>query len=121
MVIHQIKNSIAQKGRDRYFTIDGQQCVQWIERDDSGELPSLEEFGANTAKMSKQAQAAEILKVVLSENPMKVSEVQALFSKENFSGKTLLLAKKALGIRSVKKEDAWYWQLPNSTTTQEGE
>ncbi len=121
MVVHQIKNSIAQKGRDRYFTIDGQQCIQWIERDDSGELHSLEEFGANTAKMNKQTQAAEILKVFLSETPMKVSEVQTLFSRENISRKTLLLAKKNLGIRSVRKDDAWYWQLPNSATTQEGE
>ncbi len=121
MVLHQIKNSIAQKGRDRYFTIDGQRCIQWVERDDSGELPSQEELSAHMTKMSKQAQAAEILKVVLAEEPMKASEVQALFLRENISGKTLLIAKKALGIRSVKKDGVWYWQLPNCGIIQEGD
>lgn len=121
MVLHQIKNSIAQKGRDRYFTIDGQRCIQWVERDDSGELPSPEELSAHMTKTSKQAQAAEILKVVLAEEPMKASEVQALFLRENISGKTLLIAKKNLGIRSVKKDGVWYWQLPNSGIRQEGD
>ena len=121
MVLHQIKNSIAQKGRDRYFTIDGQRCIQWVERDDSGELPSQEELNAHMTKTSKQAQAAEILKVVLAEEPMKASEVQALFLRENISGKTLLIAKKNLGIRSVKKDGVWYWQLPNSGIRQEGD
>ena len=71
--------------------------------------------------MSKQAQAAEVLKVMLADEPMKASEVQALFKRENISEKTLLITKKNLGIRSVKRDGVWYWQLPSSGMKQEGE
>lgn len=119
-VMHQIKNSLAPKGRDLYFTIDSDRCIHWVERDDSGELPSPEDM-EGAVKMSKQAQAAEVLKVMLADEPMKASEVQALFKRENISEKTLLITKKNLGIRSVKRDGVWYWQLPGSGMKQEGE
>ena len=120
MTIHHVKSSLAPKGRDLFFTIDHDRCIQWIERDQSDEMPTSEELGVSIMKMSKQAQAAEVLKVLLKDEPMKSSEVQALFKRENISEKTLLLTKKNLGIRSVKRDGVWYWLLPSSDK-QEGD
>lgn len=103
-----------------FFTIGHDRCIQWIERDQSDEMPTSEELGVSIVKMSKQAQAAEVLKVLLKDEPMKSSEVQALFKRENISEKTLLLTKKNLGIRSVKRDGVWYWLLPSSDK-QEGD
>ena len=118
--VRHVKSSLAPKGRDLFFTIDHDRCIQWIERDQSGEMPTSEELGVSIVKMSKQAQAAEVLKVLLKDEPMKSSEVQALFKRENISEKTLLLTKKNLGIRSVKRDGVWYWLLPSSDK-QEGD
>ena len=65
-------------------------------------------------RMSKQAQAAELLRIMLADGPLKASEVQALFKRENISEKTIMLTKKALGIQSSRKDGVWYWQLPNT-------
>lgn len=119
--IRQVKNSLAPKGRDLFFAIDADRCIQWVECDESGELPSPDEMNISIVKMSKQAQAAEVLKVMLKDEPMKSSEVQALFKRENISEKTLFITKKNLGIRSVKRDGVWYWQLPNSGKQQEGD
>ena len=62
-----------------------------------------------------------LLKVMLKDEPLKSSEVQALFKRENISEKTLFITKKNLGIRSVKRDGIWYWQLPNSGKQQEGD
>ena len=118
--VRHVKCSLAPKGRDLFFTIDHDRCIQWIERDQSDEMPTSEELGVSIVKMSKQAQAAEVLKVLLKDEPMKSSEVQALFKRENISEKTLLLTKKNLGIRSVKRDGVWYWLLPSSDK-QEGD
>ena len=118
--VRHVKSSLAPKGRDLFFTIDHDRCIQWIERDQSDEMPTSEELGVSIVKMSKQAQAAEVLKVLLKDEPMKSSEVQALFKRENISEKTLLLTKKNLGIRSVKRDGVWYWLLPSSDK-QEGD
>ena len=119
--IRQVKNSLAPKGRDLFFAIDADRCIQWVECDESGELPSPDEMNISIVKMSKQAQAAEVLKVMLKDEPMKSSEVQALFKRENISEKTLFITKKNLGIRSVKRDGVWYWQLPNSGKQQESD
>lgn len=109
MELRHIKSSLAPKGRDLYFTIDAQRCVQWLEHDEDGaggvwDVPPV--------KRSKQTQAAETLRVMLESEPVKASDVQAMFSRVDISERTLMSVKKELGIRSIKKDGVWYWQLP---------
>lgn len=112
MALQHIKSSLASKGRDLFFTIDPQRCIQWLEREGA---PSSNKIDEHPQKKSKQAQAAETLRVMLESEPMKASEVQSLFSRANISERTLMAVKKDMGIRSIKKEGVWYWQLPNNT------
>ncbi len=112
MEFRQIKSSLAPRGRNLFFTIDSQRCVKWLDCDDENAV--LDELDIPAVKKSKQAQAAETLRVMLESEPMKASEVQALFSRIEISERTLMSVKKELGIRSVKKDGVWYWQLPST-------
>ena len=111
LLLRHIKSSLSSKGRDLYFTINEQHSIQWLDRE-IGENTELDEDPISP-RMSKQAQAAELLRIMLADGPMKASEVQTFFKRENISEKTILLTKKALGIQSSRKDGAWYWQLPN--------
>lgn len=113
LLLRHIKSSLSTRGRDLFFIINEQHCVQWLERENS--VTDYDEESSTPAqRMSKQSQAAELLRIMLAEGPLKASEVQALFKRENISEKTTLLTKKALGIQSMRKDGAWYWQLPDS-------
>lgn len=57
-ILHHIKSSLSPKGRDLFFTIDSQRWVQWL--DDGAGAPEAPVIPP--AKMSKQDQAAEMLK-----------------------------------------------------------
>jgi hypothetical protein len=66
-MLHHIKSSLSPKGRDLFFSIDSQRCVHWHEgsspsSQDESELPLQEK--------SKQAQAAEMLLVMLKSDPI---------------------------------------------------
>ncbi len=115
MVMHHVKSSLAPKGRNIFFTIDSQRRVQWLDVDEDDILGEYDP----PPKVTKQAQAAETLRVMLESEPMKASEVQALFARANISERTLLAVKKEMGIRSIKKDGVWYWQLPGDKTMRE--
>ncbi len=115
MVMHHVKSSLAPKGRNIFFMIDTQRRIQWLDVDDDDEPSEYDP----PPKMTKQAQAAETLRVMLEAEPMKASEVQALFARANISERTLLAVKKEMGIRSIKKDGVWYWQLPGDKTMRE--
>lgn len=108
--VRHIKSSLAKRGNDLYFTIDKNGCVNWKNNIDvpliTSEIPSFLD------KKRKQDQAAELLCYLLSEGPMRASDIQNFFSERNISEKTVSMSKKMLGIQSVKKEGAWHWQLP---------
>ncbi len=113
-VIHHVKSSLSPKGRDLFFSIDSSRKLEWLDIDP-------EDYESNDAsyyvqeKMTKQARAADILRVMLSDGPVAVSEIHTLFNKENISERTIMNTKKQMGIKSVKKDGAWYWQLPKSS------
>lgn len=106
MVLHHVKSNLTQKGKDIFFTIDSQRRIQWIDREMEDVLHD------HTRKMNKQEQAAETLRIMLESEPIKASEIQALISRTGISERTIMSAKKNIGIRSVKKDGVWYWQLP---------
>lgn len=114
IMLRQIKSSLSVRGRDLFFMINEQHNVQWIDKEDVDEF-SDEDLQASPAKMSKQSQAAELLRVILADGPVKAAEVQTFFKRENISAKTILLAKKTLGIQSIRKDGAWYWLISDKT------
>ena len=116
MVMRQIKSSLAPKGRDQFFIIDRQRCVQWLDRE-GDEMP--DDTRISDAKKSKQDQAAETLQILLASEPAKASDVHELFSRLNIGDRTLISVKKELGIRSVRKDGVWYWALPGNIPQEE--
>ena len=117
-VLHHIKSSLTARGSDLFFTIDPQRRIQWLDVESNS---SPEVLDLPTPKMSKQARAAEMLMVLLKDGPVKASEIQNLFSRSKISERTLLSVKKDMGIRSIKKDGVWYWQLPGGRTWREDE
>lgn len=104
-VIHHVKSSLAMKSKDIFFTLDARRRVEWVEREPS-------EVQAEKAK--KHVIAADILKVRLAEGPVKATDVLEELKKEGISERTIHQTKKQLDIRSIKREGAWYWLLPES-------
>ena len=56
---------------------------------------------------------------MLESEPMKATEVQAMFSRADIGERTLLAVKKEMGIRSIKRDGVWYWQLPGDKALRE--
>ena len=115
-VIHHVKSSLSPKGRDLFFSIDASRKLEWLDIDPdkySGNDVAVDEA---QEKMTKQARAADILRVMLAEGPVAVSEIHAVFNKEKISERTIINTKKMMGIKSIKKDGVWYWQIPKSTT-----
>lgn len=114
-VIHHVKSSLTPKGKDLFFTIDPDKRIEWLNLDSMG--TAQEEAGTGvTVKLSKQAQAADMLRVILSDGPVKATEIQRLFDDEDISDRTIMMTKKTLGIHSLKKDGVWYWELPPGST-----
>ena len=114
-VIHHVKSSLSPKGRDLFFSIDASRKLEWLDIDPdkySGNDVAVDEA---QEKMTKQARAADILRVMLAEGPVAVSEIHAVFNKEKISERTIINTKKMMGIKSIKKDGVWYWQIPKST------
>lgn len=116
MVMRQIKSSLAPKGREKFFVIDRQKCVQWLDREGE-EMP--EDIRVTDAKKSKQDQAAETLQIMLASEPAKATDVHELFARLNIGDRTLISVKKELGIRSIRKDGVWYWALPGNIPQEE--
>lgn len=113
LLLRHIKSSLSSRGRDLYFTINEHHRIEWLDRESVSESSAGPEETVSP-HMSKQSQAAELLKIMLADGPIKASEVQSFFKRENISEKTILLTKKNLGIQSVRRDGAWYWQLPSN-------
>ena len=113
-VVHHVKSSLSPKGRDLFFSIDASRKLEWLDIDPEKYAGSDASYCVQE-KMTKQARAADILSAMLADGPMAVSEIHAMFHKENISERTILNTKKAMGIKSFKKDGAWYWQFPKSS------
>ena len=59
--------------------INEQHNVQWIDKEDVDEF-SDEDLQAAPTKKNKQSQAAELLRVILADGPVKAAEVQTFLN-----------------------------------------
>lgn len=113
MVLRHVKSSLAPRGKDRGFYIDARAKICWVDLPSSnGQLSPADDINLPQPHVSKQMLVAEKLKALLVSGPMKSTEIMTAFSDEEYSEKTLMLAKKLAGVRSVKQDGVWYWQLP---------
>ncbi len=109
--LRHIKSSLAPKGRDLFFSIDENVGVRWHETKNA-DSPESVQSDVFTEKLSKQEQAAEMLRFMLTDGPVRASDVRLAFKNEDISERTLMLIKKYLGIESFRKNGTWFWTMP---------
>ncbi len=106
-VLCQIKNSLAPEARAIAFRLDRETGFKWI-----GEVDvTAEELMAGDCKASRLQKAIVFLKELLSEGELAVTEIHDMAEGEDIKKKTLLNAKNQLGVKSIKRENKWYWKL----------
>jgi len=112
-VVHHVKSSLSPKGRNLCFSIDPNRKLEWLDIDLS-DFNNSDIVLEENDKITKQARAADILRVMLADGPVPVSEIREYFNKERISERTIMNTKKMLGIQSIRKNDGWYWLFPKS-------
>lgn len=113
-IVHHVKSSLSPKGSDLFFSIDSLRKLEWLDIDPE-KYASSDSSCCVQEKVTKQARAADVLSDMLSDGPVAVSEIYAMFNKENIRERTMLNIKKQMGIKSIKRDGAWYWQFPQSS------
>lgn len=110
-VLSHIKSSLAPKGKDMFFDIDPEAGIKWLESN-TAEERALSVSDRDYTKPTKQERAAEILRFMLSDGPLKATDILAAFKNEGISEKTLTMTKKFMGIESFRKSGNWFWRMP---------
>lgn len=106
----QIKNSLAEEGAPIAFEILDNAAVRWIGHYDISVDELLNGCGTPPDE-SKVNQAAEKLKELLTHDMVPCKQIYKILSKQDVGKRSVDKAKKALGIKSIKRADGWYWSL----------
>jgi hypothetical protein len=87
--------------------LDRETGFQWI-----GEVDiTADELMAGECKASRLQEAISFLKEILAEGELAATEIYAMAEGEDIKKKTLLTAKNQLGVKSIRKDNRWYWQI----------
>lgn len=108
----QIKNNLAEFGHPKAFRLsdDG---FDWI---GDYEITVDEVLGGIAPKANKLEQAKRLLVELAETNNMMLSgEILELAADEDISKRTMETAKKELGVKAKKINNAWYWVLDDLT------
>ncbi len=108
-VMAQVKSSLAPEGEPIAFELNKETGFHFIGKYDI----SVDDLLNGASSVSKVEQAEKLLKDELTEGAS-ILQKQLLFKAKirNISERTLNEAKKNLRVKSVKRNDKWYWQLP---------
>lgn len=110
-----VKSSLAPEGCAVSFTfIDGK--FKWIGTCDL-DSDSIEESVSVQSK--KLTQTKRFLLQILKDGDLPSSKVFEKVERIGIKKRTTITAKKELGIKSYKKNNIWYWQLPELQTVEE--
>ena len=105
-VVAHVKSNLAPKGSGVGFTFDSDGRFQWAETDIEY---SLQELLDGTEKT--YGRSVQVLAEVLEQGEVLASEAYEMCIARGLSRRTIERAKRNLAVRSVRKEDKWYWQL----------
>ena len=110
-VMAQQKNSLAKEGTPIAFEINEDSGIRWIGEYDisvdellNGESGAPSDSGKVTVVMEK-------LTELLADEEVPCGRLYEMFREMDMGKRTVDRAKKALGVRSVKRADGWYWML----------
>ena len=102
----QIKNNLAAFGHPKAFSLS-EIGFQWI---GDYEITADEVLGGIAPKINKLEQAKKLLRELSEiQNAIQSNEVFELAEEHNISKRTMENAKKELGIKAKKINNAWYW------------
>ena len=108
-VMAQIKNSLAPEGEPIAFELNKETGFHFIGKYDI----SIDDLLNGASTVSKLEQAENLLKDELADgNTVQQKSIQQRAKLRNISERTLNQAKKNLGVKSVRRENVWYWRLP---------
>ena len=89
---------------------EGQPVINW---DTEWENVNIDEvLAGRSIHVTKVQQAASIIQTWLADGPKPAREVDGLADKAGCHLNTFKAAKKEIGVLSVKRDDGWWWTLP---------
>lgn len=103
------KSSLAPKGDAIAFELNPETGFNWIGKI---KMTSSELINGNNTDVPKKQQAIMLLKDILANGMVSQREILQSAENEDICKRVLNEAKKELNVRSIKKKDGWYWQLP---------
>ena len=109
-----VKSSLAPEGCAIGFTFaDGK--FEWIGKCDVN-IDSIE--GSVFAQSDKLEQTKKFLVRILKDGALPSTKIFEMVEQLGIKKRTAETAKKEMGIKAYKKNQAWYWQLPDAQTTE---
>ena len=101
------KSSLAPEAKAVAFRLSEENVFEWVGKYDvtAGDLLS------GTAKGTKKQAVMDFLESLLSGGQMSQTEIMELAERKSIAEKTLRNAKEALGIKSKRENNQWYWSL----------
>lgn len=102
------KSSLAPEGKPVAFELNKDNGFRYIGEYDVDPNELL--YGSGGKKKSRQAE--ELLLTELETGAKAQKEILARAEECGISKRTMVAAKKTLGVQSEKKSDSWYWSLP---------
>jgi len=121
-IVHQIKNNLAETGKDLYFEIRPSTGFRWLQSAEHAVAPTETVEPAETfIPKSKHELAAMLIKKALANGPMESMEIKKLMVEYRIGDKTMNEVKAELGIKPYRKMRSWYWVLPGTDENKEVE
>lgn len=106
IIVH-VKSNLAPRGNSMSFTFDSSGKFCWQELDVEYTVQDL----LGTPKKKKHNRAEEILLEILEKGEALATDIYGVCSSAGLGKRTVDQAKKDLGIRSIRKDNRWFWQL----------
>ena len=111
-VIRHVKSSLAAKGDNVMFRIIPGHGLEWIHDCEADENSSEIKTEVKDLDISKQETVARLIKDALKEGPVSGAELLHMFINMGIGMKTVRNVKSMLGIQSVRKDNKWFWIMP---------
>ena len=106
-VVCQTKSSLAPEAKAVAFRLSEENGFEWVGEYDV----SADDLLSGTAKGTKKQAAMDFLENLLASGQMSQAKIMELAERKSIAEKTLRNAKEALGIKSKRKNNQWYWSL----------